>query len=191
MKMTVTAPALALACLLALAGAACGGDDDGDGDGDGEDTGGEAGADRDEYVAALVSTMENDDEFPADSRDCVAGALIDAVGFDQLAEAVTPDEIREQGSSFDPVESGIEVTDEQGEVYYEGLNGCMDVRQLLVDSIAEDLDEEAAACVADALSDDVARAFVVTSFTGEDPATAEPELMEEFQAAVTPCLSAE
>lgn len=189
MKMTVTAPALALACLLALAGAACGGDDDGDGDG--EDTGGEAGADRDEYVAALVSTMENDDEFPADSRDCVAGALIDAVGLDQLAEAVTPDEIREQGSSFDPVESGIELTDEQGEVYYEGLNGCMDVRQLLVDSIAEDLDEEAAACVADALSDDVARVFVATSFTGEDPATAEPELMEEFQAAVTPCLSAE
>jgi hypothetical protein len=190
MKMTVTAPALALACLLALAGAACGGDDDGDGGG--EDTGGEAGGgDRGEYVAALVSTMENDDEFPEGSRECVAGALIDAVGFDQLAEAVTPDEIREQGSSFDPAESGIELTDEQGQVYYEALNGCMDVRQLLADAIAEDLDEEAAACVADALSDDVARVFVVTSFTGEDPATAEPELMEEFQTAVTPCLSAE
>jgi hypothetical protein len=186
MKMTVTAPALALGCVLALAVAACGGDDEGGGD---EGAGG--GEDRDAYVAALVSTMENDDEFPEEDRDCVAGALIEAVGFDELAAVATPDEIREQGSSFDPAESGIELTDEQGEAYYEGLSECMDVRRLLADAIAEDVDEEAADCVAEAISDDVARVFVVTSFTGDDPTTAEPELMDEFQAAVTPCLAAE
>lgn len=194
MKMTVTAPALALACVLALGGAACGGDDGGDeatgsdGGGGGQAAGGD---DRDAYLAALVSTMEGDDEFPEDQRDCVAGSLIEAVGLDELAAVVTPDEIREQGSSFDPADSGIELTEEKGQAYYEALTGCMDVRQLLADTLAEDLDEEGAACLADAMSDDVARVYVVTAFTGGDPAESERELITEFEAAVTPCLGPE
>ena len=174
-----TTAGLVAAALVVLG--ACGGDDGGD-------------AGRDDYVDALVATMDPESDFPPEEdRPCVAGAMVDAVGVESLSEAVSPDEIAEAGTDFDPQEAGFDIGEAEAQAYYDGLGECMDVRARFVESLSEDMgmSGEDVECLDQALSDEMVRdLFVADTLGGEQSIESDPELTADFTTAITPCVPA-
>jgi hypothetical protein len=181
-KMTTTALPLALVGLLSLA--ACGGDDGG--------AEASSGADEAAYVDAIAATAD-ETTFPGEQGRCVAQALVDAVGVDELSDAVTPEEIRNNpDASFD--EFGIEIGEDDAQALYDGITGCTDVRQALIGSLTAEqgLSPEAQQCLAQAFDDALLRDAIVATLTGGDDAIEQdPELMGRFTQAMTPCVQLE
>jgi hypothetical protein len=174
---TTKAVPLALAGMLALA--ACG--DDG-----GSETG--SGSDEAAYVDAIAATA--DEETFAGQGRCVAQAFVDAIGFDELSSAVTPEEIRANpDANFD--DFGIEVSEDGAQALYDGMTGCMDVRQALIDSMAgeQDISPEAQDCLAQGFDDALLRDAIVATFTGgADAIEQDAELASRFMQAIAPCV---
>lgn len=119
------------------------------------------------YVDAFVGAAEaGRDPADDDSNRCFAESAVDAIGADRLERAgVTPEQIRENGAAS-PADLGVEVTERDGEEYYERLSGCLDVRAYLLRLVTggAELADDAQACVEDAFDEELVRRVVVTDF---------------------------
>ena len=151
------AVAVAAIPLLSLVATACTGDDDGGGPAPG------GSSERAEYVEALVATSDDPEFSDAENR-CLAEALVDGVGLDQLSEAATPAEIR-GNEDFEFSDLGIELTEEQRDAFYEQLRGCLDLRELVVSSLTEGSDQAVVDCVDEQLGEDQLRTMVLAVLT--------------------------
>lgn len=187
--------------LLVIGGVAACGDDDSDsstqttaapdGDTPAEQSSGDGL--RDEYVDAIVAIAGGDDieGFPPEARQCVAESFVDGFGAEEIAAAgVAPEDIADHDA---PGDIGLEFSDEQAEAFYTQMDGCMDLRQLLVDGILGvdgDVPPEVAACFDENLTDDLLQRFFTTGFTQGDAGFEEnPQLEAEFNAALEPCMA--
>jgi hypothetical protein len=172
-----------------------------DGDDEGDTSGGEGdipeGSDpevRQEYIDAIVASADTGEASPFDAQaaECLATAFVDAAGTDALTEAgVTPQQLAEAEES--PAELGIEFPEGAGDVFYDEVSSCMDLRELILASLTGEENAELRDCVSDALDDDMIKDFFVGSiiegFDEEDPEFA--PVQERIDAAVEPCLTAE
>ncbi|HEX6424345.1 MAG TPA: hypothetical protein VFZ79_12760 [Acidimicrobiales bacterium] len=160
----------------------------------GEDLAGEGGAQRQEYVDAIVALEdENDDDLTPDQRRCVAESFVDGYGADEIAAAgVTPDDIARDDVDS-PDDLGLDFSDEQAAAFYQRLTGCMDIRTLLIESIAGDGGAQLPGlveCLDENLTDDLIERIVIIGYTqGEDGLDATPGLDAELEEALTPCLA--
>jgi hypothetical protein len=186
--------------------AACGDDDDSDSSSStsgtsatGDDAPAETEASddglREDYVEAIVAIAGDDDidSFPPEARQCVAESFVDGFGAEEIAAAgVTPDDIT-SGEADGPGDLGLDFSDDQADAFYEQMTGCLDLRELLVNGILGvegDVPPEVAACFDENLSDDLLQRFFTTGFTQGDAGFEEnPEVEEEFNSAVTPCMA--
>ncbi|MGH9187292.1 MAG: hypothetical protein ACRD0U_15995, partial [Acidimicrobiales bacterium] len=107
--------------LLAVSAAACA-DEAGSG-GSGSDEG-------QEYVDAIVAAS-GEQAATDEENECFARSFVDAIGLDELREAVTPAEIEENPDSS-PADMGITLDEEQADAFWDDLNGCMDVEALFI-----------------------------------------------------------
>jgi hypothetical protein len=166
---------VALTALVALA-AACSGDDDSSSEGSPE---------RREYVEALLSTS-GDPAISDDENRCLAESLVDGVGVDRLQAVVTPEEI-EASEDFHPADVGLELTDAEGDAFYDHLSDCLDVREVFVSSLTDGDEADVAACVDGELDDDELQALVVAIFT-EDEQTANTEMDDALADLYMECV---
>lgn len=168
---------------LALALAGCGGDDaSGSGDDDL----------RGRYVDAIAGAEEKQSgPVSGEEARCFAEATVDAIGVADLSEALTPEEIEEAGV-FDPASAGVEVTDEEASTFYDGLSGCIDVRQMFLDSIAAtgEMGPDQLDCIDRAVDDDLLQEFIVSTLMAGDEGAVDAEVMADLQGALLPCLEA-
>jgi hypothetical protein len=164
---------------MAAIGAACG-DDDG---------GSESSSDEgQEYVDAIVASSD-DSELTDEENECLARAFVDAVGVDELQDAVSPDEIRQNPEST-PEDLGINLDEDQADAFWEDVNDCMDVRAAFVEGITEgeNLSEETIGCLEDAIDDDLLKRIFLTSLIeGEDALEEDEELMGDFIGVLSEC----
>jgi hypothetical protein len=180
------------AVALAAVAAGCGDDDGGNGDGGagGDDASSEQ---RQEYVDAIVALADDDDNeaFTAEHRTCVAESFVDGYGVDELADAdVTPDDIRSRGADG-PGELGLDFSDAQASDFYDRMSGCMDLRTVVLDSVASEIDDpEVLDCLDENVTDDLLERVVVAGFTeGDDAFAPGSELEQEYQGAIMPCVT--
>jgi hypothetical protein len=148
---------------------------------------------RQEYIDAIVASADTGEASPFDAQaaECLATAFVDAAGTDALTEAgVTPQQLAEAEES--PAELGIEFPEGAGDVFYEEVSSCMDLRELILSSLTGEENSELRDCVSEALDDDMIKDFFVGSiiegFDEEDPEFA--PVQERIDAAVEPCLTA-
>jgi hypothetical protein len=196
-----TYAATALLLAVSLGAAACGGDDDdsssnttdttsGSNEQSSSDSGG--GHDRADYEAALSTGASESLGVTDDEAGCFADTLIDVIGVDQLEAAGAYDKIQDnpEGNLAD---YGIELDDEQGAELFDGLNGCADLRGLLVDEISADgsVPPEGATCMVDNLDDDTFAQLMTAALTqGESELSADPDLQGSLEQAAADCMAA-
>jgi hypothetical protein len=178
---------IVLAAVAVAAAAAGCGDDDGDGGGDASS------GQRQEYVDAIVALAEGDDgeALTAEHRTCVAESFVDGFGVDGLADAgVTPDDIRDRGADG-PGELGLDFSDAQASDFYDRMSGCMDLRAVVLDSVASEIDDpDVMACLDENVTDELLERVVVAGFTeGDDAFAPGSELEQEYQGAIMPCVT--
>jgi hypothetical protein len=174
----VVAGALALGLTIL---AACGGDDDDSGNG----------GDRQEYVDALIAAANQEDDaaLSAEEDACFAEAIVDAVGVDNLAAAVTPDEIRDRATTA-VGDLGVEIDQAAGEAFYAGVSACVDLRALVIQAVVgtDEISDAATQCFDERLTDDLVREFMVSGFSQGDEALQENgDLVSRLQAVFTEC----
>jgi hypothetical protein len=164
-------------------------DDDGDQGDDGGGSGPRAASDpelRQAYIDAIVGSTDESSGFDAEAVECLATAFVDASGTEALEAVVTPEELAETDQS--PAELGIDFPDDAGEVFYDQLSGCVDVKEMLVESLAGP-DDAMAECMSDAIDEEMVRDYFVGVFVGgladDDPALI--ELQERITDAIEPC----
>jgi hypothetical protein len=140
--------------------------------------------DRQVYIDAFVASLLSDEDLTDDERQCFAVAMVDSVGTEKLRAVVTPEEVSQSDGSA-PSELGVEVTQEEGEVFYDLLSGCVDIEQQFTDGVAAG-DE----CLYEALDEDLMRDFYVTLFVlGSQSYMNDSELMARIEAAYAECES--
>lgn len=146
---------------------------------------------RQEYIDALVEASGDpaDSGFDAAQVECLATAYVDAAGTEVLAAAVTPDELRESPDAS-PAELGIEFPEGAGDVFYEQVSQCTDLRAALLDGLSEgdaEVDECLDAAVDDELIKDYMVAVLITDVEEDDPERV--ELEERMTEAIEPCMA--
>lgn len=172
------APTLIILGLVAAAFGGCSGGDDND---------------RQDYVDALVEAS-NDAEngtLSDDEETCFAEAIVDAVGVDRLADAVSPDEIRDRATT-NLVELGVDVDQADGEDYYQRASQCADLRTLLVTSQlgTEAISDAATQCFDQRLTDELVQEFFVSGFSQTRDQLADSDVVSQLQAVFAECSSA-
>jgi hypothetical protein len=151
-----------------------------------------ADATEDDYLAAIERSLARGAEtgqlvISSEQAECVAPKWLDIIGFDRLTEqGITPaqigDDIDDDGSAL----SDLGLTEDEGNALYDAFGECsVDVEQQFLTAITDELNQEAAACVADAVSGDLLRRLLVAVLVQGD--AAEDELQADIGAAVAPC----
>jgi hypothetical protein len=178
--------------VLGLSAVACGGDDDDEKSGDdtteenGGDTGG--GGDGEEFVAAIMETSE-DSTITEEQNRCFAEAVVDGIGVDGFSEAgVTPDDIRESPDQS-PTDLGITFDDEKKERFWAAVNECVNVREMLIESMGEgsEMTDEQRACLTEGLDEEFVKAMMLAAFTGDAEAYQDPEIGGKLTEVMTTC----
>ncbi|HYZ98390.1 MAG TPA: hypothetical protein VE575_06540 [Acidimicrobiales bacterium] len=179
--------------VVGVLGTACGDDgggrDGGDvfGGGDGGGSGAEASSERgQEYVEALRESADDDENFTQEEVDCLATAMVEAVGVDNLDNVTSPDELADSDLS----EVGLTLDEQQGDALWEEMGGCLDFRQLFLDQLEQDqgLPAEAVDCLDGAMSDDfLQRVFVTSLVEGEEALDQDEELNDELLEVFQEC----
>jgi len=171
----------------ALAGCSSGGDGE---DGVGSDP--LDGDDRDTYVVAFEEagrdpvTGEMTEE-----ASCVAEAIVDGVGVDQMRDVATPREIADaangQGASLASL--GVEVDTDQADAIYEGIEGCGDVAATFLDAIpGPQLAGPVAECFKEQLDDGLLREIVMTRLVeGDEAFVDDAEITSQLTAIGRTC----
>lgn len=171
-------PGLLLA--LSLSATACGGDDKAGA----KDKATKDDPEADEYVDALAASIaESDNGFDDDeTNECVAQAIVEAIGVDDLQDKATPDEF----AGADSLEE-LDLTIEGDDVWDAG-NDCTDLGRWLMEGTAGG-DEDTTDCLMDATTDDERKALFVAGMEGSN--LIDPEVQEAIQKAIDDCLTPE
>lgn len=161
----------AIGCAAALTLAACGGDDDGGGGGDGGGDGGaSAGADT-AIGRALTADMLAEEDSPVQTEEearCWSGRIVDGIGEDRLVELGVS---AENVGDIDQ----IDFSDSEVDTLVDGLFDCTDVEAAFAEQFTEDFGEEGAACMAEAMDQEMVSDMMKSSFSGDDA-----ELPDDF-----------
>jgi hypothetical protein len=192
---------MALLLAVSLGAAACGGGDDdsagntttttaGSNEQPSSDSGG--GHSKADYKEALSTGAGESLGISDDEAACFADTLIDVVGVDQLDAAGAFDKIQDnpEGNLAD---YGIELSDQEGAQLVDGLNGCADLRGLLVSEISADgsVPQEGAQCMVDNLDDATFTQLMAAALTqGEEEISANADLEGSLEQAAADCLAA-
>lgn len=153
--------------------------------------GGDDSASRQEYIDAFGAVLEERDDpsLSADESECFAGAIVDAVGVDELADAAGPDEIRDQATTS-VVDLGVDVDEADGERFYDRADECVDLRTLVIEGQlgTDEISDPAAQCFDQRFTDDLIREFMVKGFTRTDEELEQDtDLVTRLQAVFTEC----
>jgi hypothetical protein len=151
---------------------ACGDDDD-----DGEVSEGAQ-----PYVDAMIESFDNapPDELQIDREQarCLAPRWVEAIGAERLqAAGIEPRDFADQGD-VDLTEVGL--SEDDGNAMYDAFGECdIDVKRVFVESFSTDRDvsDEDKDCLADAMSDDLLRRIMVTTFVAGDEALNQDEAL--------------
>jgi len=148
---------------------------------------------RQEYIDAIVASADSAEGTSVDTQaaECLATAFVDAAGTDALTEAgITPQQLAEAEES--PAELGIEFPEGAGDVFYDEVSSCMDLRELILSSFSGEENAELRDCVNEAIDDEMIKDYFVGSiiegFDEEDPEFA--PVQQAIDEAVEPCLTA-
>ncbi|HET6952272.1 MAG TPA: hypothetical protein VFI47_17970 [Acidimicrobiales bacterium] len=106
---------------------------------------------------------------------CFARSFVDVVGVDALTAEATPEQI-ENDPAYAPDVLGLTLTPEQTDAFYAGLQGCGDVRSLVLDGFGSgaELTEADMTCISGALTDEGVRTMMVAAYVGAEPADGGP-----------------
>ena len=207
--------ACGLVGVLAFGAAACGGDDDdttattteattpattADSTAgtatSGSTAGGVSAADatEEDYLAALQRSLTTGAatqlSITPDEADCVAPKWLDTIGVDRIKENdISPDMIGDDIDDDGSALSDLGLSTDEGEALYDSFGDCdVDVREQFLTLMTTSLNEEATACVEDAIDEDLLKELMVTSLTqGDEALNANTELEEKFTSALAPC----
>ncbi|MGQ0432121.1 MAG: hypothetical protein ACT452_06920 [Microthrixaceae bacterium] len=161
--------------------AACGGDDKGGGSGG-------LSAEEQGFVDDAMDGFDAEEAAPITEEDatCMVESFVANLGVDRLDELeITPADFASNDESFP---SGL-TTDEAAQVV-DGFDGCIDLANMFLDSLAQDetMSAEARACLAKAFDGAaVERIFVTLLTDGEDALTSDKDFMAEMTAVVSTC----
>lgn len=151
------------------------GDDDGGESGDPVDVGGDGQA----YVDAMMQSMQGDEEFPLsdDQAECFSSRFVDTIGVDRLQDAgITPEMMASDDDSMEFTE--LNLSEDQGNELYDNFGDCgIDLRQIMLDSMAEDeeMTPEMQTCMEGVFTEENLRTFMVIGMTqGEDALENDP-----------------
>jgi hypothetical protein len=168
------------------------GDDNGsdaaDDSGAGEDEAASDDPERQAYVDAFVASS-SDDTLSEEENQCFGEAVVDSVGVDKLAEVITPDEVRESAGAV-PSDLGVEVTEDEGEAFYDLVSECVDIEAMFAEGITGDdsVPEEAKECLVDEFDGEFLRGFYVSLYIqGSQGFANDEDLMNQMQAAYSEC----
>jgi hypothetical protein len=168
-----------LPVLVAIVTAAAACSDDGEGGGRSDE--------EQEYIDAAMATFDPEEAAPMteDDAECIVTSMVDEIGVDDLEEAgITPESFGED----EEFPSGL--SEEQAGEAVDAIDGCIDLRDLFLEAMAEDesVPEEAQECLAEQFDDEVVRRIMVLTLSeGEDAITGDSELMQELTAAFNEC----
>ena len=150
-------------------------------------------ADAQAYVDAMIESFDNSDpdelQINREQAQCLAPRWVEAIGNDRLAAAgVEPRDFAEEG---DVDLTTVGLTDSDGSAMYDAFGECdVDVKTLFVESFSADRDVSAADqdCLADAMSDDLLRRIMVTTFVeGEEALNQNEALTGELFGVFAEC----
>ena len=168
------------ALLLVLTAAACSDGDDDDDAKTEDSSSGSSDASKDDYANALAADMDESGNAFADTETnkCVAGALVEGIGLDNLREKVTPEEL----AAADTLEEqGLEI---DSDAVWDKANECADIGLWLMTATAGG-DETAGACLVDATTEEQRKAYFVAGLEGTT--TIDPEVETALNAAMAQC----
>lgn len=181
MTKTTTRIAFAIASLALVGLAACG-DDSSSGSGGG----GDLTAEEQEYVDAMMTSLQADDTAPFTDEEgrCIAEGMVTTVGVDTFKEAgITPESIAGDGDVTFP-NLPKEKSDKLVTLFFGG--DCFDFGALMATAIAQDpsvsIPAEKAECIGDKMaeSDGFKEAFIA-SVSGDDSADPFESVGDIFQ----------
>ncbi|MFL6205884.1 MAG: hypothetical protein ACJ739_11085 [Acidimicrobiales bacterium] len=174
---------LLLPALLLAVGAGCG--DDGD---DGGGDGGDGLSDEEQhYVDDAMKDFDAEDAAPLteDDATCIVTSMVRSVGVDGLEDAgITPESFSEAEGFPDGL------TEDQATQVVGSINGCVDLRDLFLESITQDssLPKDTQDCLAKQFDDDfVRRLMIVTLSKGEEGLSSDSDLTAELMAIFQEC----
>jgi hypothetical protein len=145
------------------------------------------------YVDAMIDSFDNSDpddlQINREQAQCLAPRWVETIGTDRLAAAgIEPQDFAEEGN-VDLTTVGL--TEDDGNAMYDAFGECdIDVKTLFVESFSADRDvsEEDQVCLADAMSDDLLRRIMVTTFVeGEEALNQNEELTGELFGVFSEC----
>ena len=150
-------------------------------------------ADAQAYVDAMIESFDNADpdelQIDREQAQCLAPKWVDAIGTDRLAAAgVEPRDFAAEGD-VDLSEVGL--SEDDGGAMYDAFGECdIDVKTIFVESFSagRDVSEEDKNCLTDAMSDDLLRRIMVTTFVeGEEALNQDEELSGELFGVFADC----
>lgn len=149
------------------------------------DDGPAGGATRDDYVDALLASLEaEDDVLPRDVAACVAPLWIDAIGVETLEDALITPEDLETGTD----ELGdLEYPRSTAEAMVDAFETCdMPLTEVIVAALPAEAREDPAVadCVEGAVEEDLLREALIAELTGEDTS----DYDDQIQSAIEPCV---
>jgi hypothetical protein len=187
----VRATARAIAAGLVLATVLAGCSSGGDGDQAASERDPLGGDDRDTYVLAFEEVGRDPVSGEVtDTSGCVAEAIVEGVGVDQMRDVATPREIADaasgQGASLASL--GVDVDADQADAIYAGIEACGDPAATFLDAIpGPPLTGPAAECFAAELDDALVRDMVMTRLLEGDEALVDSELTARLTAIGLAC----
>lgn len=147
----------------------------------GDDDSGDAGSGDDEYVAAMATSMQQDEDLPfADEDvDCLSEEFVSALGGAERLEGdgITPEDLRsDQGLA----ELGLEMGQEEADGIAAAFGNCdVSLAELVLSEAGEDVPAEVRECVEQNLDEDVLAEFFATVLVDEETGQEPPEELLE------------
>jgi hypothetical protein len=151
------------------------------------------GADAQAYVDAMIESFDNSDpdelQIDREQAQCLAPQWVETIGVDRLAAAgIEPQDFAAEGE-VDLTTVGL--TEDDGNAMYDAFGECdIDVKMLFVESFSADrgVSEKDQDCLADAMSDDLLRRIMVTTFVeGEEALNQDEELSGDLFGVFADC----
>jgi hypothetical protein len=153
-----------------------------------------ADATEDDYLAAIERSLSagppGEVRTTPEQAECMAPKWLGTVGVERLKEHdIAPSMIGDDNSDDGSALADLGLTEAEGNALYDAFGDCgVDLRDEFVTSMTAELSAPAAACVGDAMTDDLLRRLMVASIVeGDGALDTNEELAADFSSALAPC----
>ena len=153
-----------------------------------------ADATEEDYLAAIVRSLSEgptgEVRTTPEQAECMAPKWLETVGIERLREHdIAPSMIGDDNSDDGSALADLGLTEAEGNALYDAFGECgVVLREEFVQSMTEELSADAAACVDDAMTDDLLRRLMVASIVqGDGALDQDEELAADFGSALAPC----